>query len=241
MRPSVAALALLIGLPAAALPAGAPAQQIVFDPTNHVENALQAARQLESLANQARQLANEARMLARSPLSQAGEIGQALAAVEALTGQVKGLSADAASLERQFQDLYGASAVSPGGLKRVEQGLARLAAARNTAEDLGRIAAELSRAAQGRQTRIGAALTASQAAEGQTAAVQSQSQLLGVLAEQLGGLQALLAGEARLASAEAARAAAEREAAIEVHRRLWAHEPQPPPPPAFQPLPAARR
>ena len=36
----------------------------MFDPRNHIENALQASRQLDSLANEARMLANQARELA---------------------------------------------------------------------------------------------------------------------------------------------------------------------------------
>ncbi|HEX2562016.1 conjugal transfer protein TrbJ [Phenylobacterium sp.] len=239
MHPIRLAVAAVLTLQLTGTPPAA-AQAIVFDPTNHVENALQAARQLESLANDARQLANEARMLARSPLSQAGEIGRALAAVDALAKEVKGLTADAASLEQQFQGLYGGDASATDKLRMLEQGLARLAAAKQTAQDLARIAAELNGAGAAQQRRIGAALSASEAADGQTAAIQSSTQLLGVLSEQLTGVQALIAGQARLSASEAARAAAEREAAVEAHRRLWAREAQRPAPPAFQPFPAAR-
>ena len=42
------------GLLVLASPVPAGTQQVVFDPRNHLENALQAARQLESLANEAR-------------------------------------------------------------------------------------------------------------------------------------------------------------------------------------------
>lgn len=131
-----ASAALAAGLLAA--PAGA--ATIVFDPTNHLENALQAARSLESLANQARQLANDARMLARSPLAQAGEIGRALAAIDQLTQEVNGLTSDAAALERQFKTLYGEASAGEK-LQMLQQSLSRLKAARDTAQDLARVAA----------------------------------------------------------------------------------------------------
>lgn len=217
------------------------AQSIVFDPTNHVENALQAARQLETLANQARQLANEARMLARSPLSQAGDLGRALASVEELAREVKGLTTDAVALRGQFRDLYGGESGAAGRLQSLERSLARLSAARDTAYDLVQLAAALGEAGTDQQRRTVAALSAAEAADGQTAAVQSSAQLLGLLSEQLTAVQALMAGEARLAASEAARAAADREAALETHRRLWAREPRPPTAPAFSPFPRAGR
>ena len=76
-RPNRARLALVLALLAGACsePKPAKAQQVVFDPKNQLENALQAARQLDSLANEARMLANQARELAASPYSHVGETG----------------------------------------------------------------------------------------------------------------------------------------------------------------------
>src|SRR5690606_28673408 len=71
----------------------AAAQQVVFDPKNHVEHALQAARQLESLANEARSLANQARTLASSPYSHLGETSQTLKDISELARTVRGVAA----------------------------------------------------------------------------------------------------------------------------------------------------
>ena len=60
-RAASVALALMV-LAGAAAPAVA--QQVVYDPRNHAENVLQAARQLESLANEARLISQQARALA---------------------------------------------------------------------------------------------------------------------------------------------------------------------------------
>lgn len=60
-----------------------PAQQVVFDPRNHIENALQAARQLESLAN-------EARTLAASPCSHLTRNSQSLRDMAELARTARG-------------------------------------------------------------------------------------------------------------------------------------------------------
>lgn len=87
-------------------PEPAVAQQVVFDPKNHLENALQAARQLEGLANDATQLANEARMLATSPLKVGAKYSETLKAINDTAEAARGIATDVARVERQFQDLY---------------------------------------------------------------------------------------------------------------------------------------
>src|SRR5690606_10059954 len=85
VRPGLAALAGAAVLCAAG---PAPGQQVVFDPRNHIENALQAARQLESLAN-------EARSLAASPYSHLAENSQALRDMAELARTARGLAGSA--------------------------------------------------------------------------------------------------------------------------------------------------
>ena len=125
-------------------------------------------------------------------------------------------------------------------LRLLEQGRGRSANARRTAEDLARTAAELERLGQGRGQRLAGALSASQTAQGQTAAVQSSNQMLAVLAEDLAALRVLMLAQARLLSESAARDAAERTAGAEARRRMWARPAAVPNPPAFDPLSNAR-
>ena len=84
------------------------------------------------------------------------------------------------------------------------------------------------------------AMAASRAAEGETGAIQSSVQALGVLSEQLEGLQTMMAAQSRLAAQEAASRAAERQQAVDAHRRNWARSATKIPPPKFNPLPNAR-
>lgn len=234
-RPNRAAPALTAGAVLALLACAGPgsAQQVVFDPRNHIENALQAARQLESLAN-------EARSLAASPYSHLAGSSQSLKDMAELARTVQGLSGTVAGLERQFADLYPDDLAGTDLLRMLEQGRARSGNARRTAEDVARMAAEIERAGQGRDARLSGALGASQAATGQTAAVQSTNQLLAVLAEDLAAMRVLLLAQSRLMAEATARQAADRAAGEEAGRRRWAGEAGRPSAPSFDPLMNAR-
>jgi P-type conjugative transfer protein TrbJ len=225
---------------AAAGPVAARAQEIVFDPTNYVENALSAARHLQSLANQAQMLINQARQLVASPYSHLLEVSETLRGVAGIADTLKGVAASVVELERQFEDLYPAAVAGLDPRTALDQALARGETARATALDLARTAAELERLAQTRPDRIAGALSASEAAAGQTAAIQSSTQMLAVLAEDLGGLRAILLAQSRLMAETAARGAAERAAAAEARRRFWSPQAARPAAPVFDPFPAAR-
>ncbi|WP_087138747.1 conjugal transfer protein TrbJ [Brevundimonas diminuta] len=225
--------AVIVAVAALMVADGVRAQQVVFDPRNHMENALQAARQLESLAN-------EARSLAASPYSHLARNSQTLQDMAELARTARGLAASVEGLEQQFADLYPEDLSGADALRLLEQSRDRSANARRTAEDLARTAAELERLGQGRGRRLSGALEASQAAQGQTAAVQSSNQMLAVLAEDLAALRVIMLAQARLMSEGAARGSAERAAGVEARRRAWARPVAVPNPPAFDPLSNAR-
>jgi P-type conjugative transfer protein TrbJ len=236
----VLAPAVLI-LSACSDPKPAQAQQVVFDPKNHLENALQAARQLESLANEARSLANQARALAASPYSHIAETSQTLKDIGELARTVKGVAADVQGLQADFERIYPTAVDGLDPRRAVEQSRARNTQARETAHDLARTAAELERLSRGRTGRLEGALNASRGADGQTAAIQSSTQVLAVLAEDLGSMRILLMAQSRLLAAESARRAAERAASAEARRQFWGRESTTIPNPDFDPFPHARR
>lgn len=211
----------------------AAAQWVVVDPTNHATNLLQAARQLESLAN-------EARSLAASPYSHLTENSQSLREMAELARSARGLAASVGGLEQQFRDLY-PDDLSGADLDRLlAQGGARTDNARRTAEDVARVAAELERLGQGRERRLSGALSASEGAEGQTAAVQSTNQMLAVLAEDMAALRTILLAQSRLMAEATAREAADRASGDEARRRRWSGQAATPAAPAFDPLRHAR-
>lgn len=229
LRTTAAALA------AAGLLAGSPAagQQIVYDARNHAENALQAARQLQSLSN-------EARSLAASPYSHLAGSSQSLRDMAELARSARGLASSVSGLEQQFRSLYPEELTDADLWRLVDQGEARTATTRRTAEDLARTAAELERLGEGRAGRLAGALSASEAASGQTAAAQSTNQLLAVLAEDMAALRSILLAQSRLMAEQAARDAADRTAGDAARRGRWSAAPARPEPPRFEPLPRAR-
>lgn len=213
--------------------APATAQQVVFDPRNHIENALQAARQLESLAN-------EARSLAASPYSHLTRSSQSLRDMAELARTARGIASSVDGLERQFETLYPDDLSGSDLLRLLEQGRARTANARRTAEDVARTAAELERLGQGRDGRLSGALSASQAATGQTAAVQSTNQLLAVLAEDLAALRTIMLAQSRLLAEQTARDAADRASGDAARRQRWSGAGARPSAPSFDPFSHAR-
>lgn len=143
------------------------AQLTVFDPANHVENALQTAHQLQSLTNEAQMLINQARELAASPYSHLLETSQALKDIGDLAASVRGIAADIARLETQFEDLYPSAVEGLDPRTALSQASARATTARASALDLASTAAQLEQLSQGRGARLQGALSASQAAAGQ--------------------------------------------------------------------------
>ncbi|WP_293356441.1 conjugal transfer protein TrbJ [Phenylobacterium sp.] len=238
---AAALVPLVLGLAACSEPKPAQAQQVVFDPKNHLENALQAARQLESLANEARSLANEARQLAKSPYSHLTETSDTLRDIGELARSVRGVAGDVQGLQRDFEKIYPTAVDGLDPRRALEQSTARNTQARETAQDLARTAAELERLSRGRNGRLAGAMTASQGADGQTAAIQSSTQVLAVLAEDLGSMRTLLMAQSRLLAAESARRAAERAAGAEARRQFWGRQGAAPANPDFDPLPHSRR
>lgn len=225
----------LLLLTACGEPRPARAQVVVYDPQNYVENALSAARQLESLSHEALMLANQARALAASPYSHLGETSRTLGEIADLAQSVRGVAANVDQLQRQFSDLYPTAVEGLDPRRAAARRQGRLTAARDTAQDLARTAAELERLSRGRGARLEGAVEASRAATGQTAAIQSSTQALAVLAEDLASMRTILLAQSRLMAEEAARQAAERAAAAEARRRFWDHPPGHVPPPDFDP------
>ncbi len=213
---------------------------IVYDPTNHIQNVLTAARALEQIRVQTEQLTAQIRSLAQSPYDHAAQIGDAMRALNELNSQARGLASTVRGLDRQFEDLYPSNLTARTAMQRLEAASRRIEMSRQTAQDLARTAASVESSRSARTSRMAGALAASRAAEGETGAIQSSVQALGVLSEQLENLQTMMAAQSRLAAQEAATRAAERQQAVDAHRRNWARTAAKPAPPKFNPLPNAR-
>ena len=90
---------------------------IVYDPTNHAENLLTAARSLEQinnqiaqLQNQARMLAGQARNLANLPYSSLSRLQASVQETQRLLGEAQRIAHDVAAIDAAFTRDYGAAA-----------------------------------------------------------------------------------------------------------------------------------
>ncbi len=188
--------------------------RIVYDPQNHAENILSAARALEQINNQIAQLQNEARMLmndalnlAHLPHSSLARLQQAVGETQALLDGAGGLAFDVAAIDEAFAEDYGAAAARDaldamveGARRRWEMSVAGFEAAlRVQAGVVGNIGAA--------RAEMGALVRESQGAVGALQAAQAGNQLLALQSAQLSDLAAAIAAQNRAVTMEAARAA----------------------------------
>jgi P-type conjugative transfer protein TrbJ len=96
-----------------ALAAPVRGQTIVYDPSNHTQNVLQAARalqqinnQITSLQNQTQMLLNQARNLTSLPYSALQAIEQKIARTQQLLNQAQRIAYDIGQIDQAFQHAY---------------------------------------------------------------------------------------------------------------------------------------
>jgi len=192
---------------------------IVYDPTNHAENVLTAARSLEQINNQVQQLANEAQMLinqaknlANLPTSIAGELQGSLTRVDQLIREAQGIAYDISEIDstyrRLFPDEYADSVSTSKILQdaRESWNLAR-DGFRHALEVQAEVVGEIRTDASTLDRLVGE----SQGATGNLQAVQAGNQLTALAAKQSMQLQSLLASSARADALERADALAAHE------------------------------
>ncbi|WP_334164918.1 P-type conjugative transfer protein TrbJ [Phenylobacterium sp.] len=213
---------------AAALAGAAPvrAQLAVYDPANHAQNLLQAARALEQVQHQLASLQNEARNLATLDLRAAGALDGDLARVNGLLTRAGRLASEAGALRAQLAREYPDRAADGSGRVLAEAADARWRTAveslRRTLEVQAGVVAGLS--ATNAQTA--ALARSSEGAGGALQAAQAGNQLLAVQSKQLADLTALLAAQGQAEALERARAAS---AAADARARLARFLGRPPP------------
>jgi type IV secretion system protein TrbJ len=212
----------LAGAALSALLVGAPARaEIVYDPTNHAQNVLQAARALEQIHNQIQEIEQQARMLARNPLQLSPELSASIGQARDLFQSAQGIAFDVQRIGEDIRTLYPETWADFDLDDVLAQSDRWIAEDRRAIERALRAEASAVRAVEQSQRRIDQALSASAGAEGQTSAVQASNQLLGIQAAQLAQIQALLAAQSRALTTERLERAAREERAGEIQRRAF--------------------
>ncbi|MBT9507242.1 P-type conjugative transfer protein TrbJ [Rhodoferax sp.] len=201
---------------------------IVFDPTNLVQNIMTAAHTLEQINNQIRQLQNEAQMLMNQAKNLTGlnfsalaQLRAALAATNQLIGQAQGLAFNVSQMESEFTRLYpNAYSASTSGSQMALDARQRW---RNSLEALRTATKVQSQAVQNfasDEQTLTDLVNRSQSAVGALQAMQATNQLLALQSRQTIQAQQLQITQDRATALEQARQVAVQERAREVRRRF---------------------
>lgn len=192
---------------------------IVYDPANHAENVMTAARtliqinnQVQQLANEAEMLINQARNLAPLPSSIAFDLQNSLIRMDTLIRNARGLAYDVTAIEDHYRRLL------PDGyddLVSVPQILADAKEVWREARDgfrhsLG-VQAEVMRELRHDAVLLDQLMGHSQASSGNLQAMQTSNQLSALATKQIMQLQTLVAASARADALDRAAGIAARE------------------------------
>ncbi|MEX3014001.1 P-type conjugative transfer protein TrbJ [Gymnodinialimonas hymeniacidonis] len=188
--------------------------RIVYDPQNHAENILSAARSLEQINNQITQLQNQAQMLmnealnlATLPHSSLGQLQSAIGETQRLLSEAESLAFDVAAIEAAFAEEYGIAAAQGEFDAMIGGARDRWQASVTGFEDALRIQAGVVGNIDGARTQMDALVRESQGAVGALQVAQAGNQLMALQAAQLADLTAAIAAQNSAVSLEAARVA----------------------------------
>lgn len=208
LRAHARMIALVLALAIACLGAGAPRLQAltVFDPANHVQNMLQAARALEQITNQLMMLDHMARNIADLGHSALPEIAAALGQIAILMRQAEGISfvlheAEAA-WARHYPKQYPPGHAHGALLEDARQ---RWSHAVDGYRHALRLQAEIATAAELDLARLGDLVARSDQALGNLQAAQAGNELTALLIKQQLQQQNLAAAQYRAATLSEAR------------------------------------
>jgi len=202
--------------------------RIVYDPRNHAENILSAARAMEQINNQITQLQNEAQMLinqarnlASLPQSSLAALQQNVERTRQLLAEAQNIAFDVQAIDRMFQEQYGGTAMAAPEARLLADARARWENTVGGLQDAMRVQAGVVGNLDGQRAEMAALVGASQNAVGALQAAQAGNQLLALQSQQIADLVAVTAANGRAAAlAEAERAAAAEQGRIQRERFL---------------------
>ena len=202
--------------------------RIVYDPTNHAENLLTAARSLEQINNQIAQLQNEAQMLinqarnlASLPFSALQQLQQNIQRTQQLLNQAQSIAFDVQQIDRMFQQDYGKLSISATDAQLIADARSRWENTVGGLQDAMRVQAGVVGNIDSNRSAMSALVDQSQNAVGALQATQAGNQLLALQSQQLSDLIAVISANGRAtAMLEADRATAAEQGRIQRERFL---------------------
>ena len=202
--------------------------RIVYDPTNHAENLLTAARTLEqinnqitSLQNEAQMLINQARNLASLPYSSLQALQQNVQRTQQLLGQAQNIAFDVQNIDQMFQQDYGNLSLTATDQQLIADARTRWENTVGGLQDAMRVQAGVVGNIDSNRAEMSALVGESQGATGALQATQAGNQLLALQSQQLSDLIAVISANGRAdALMDAERATAAEQGRIQRERFL---------------------
>jgi P-type conjugative transfer protein TrbJ len=212
--------ALSLGMTATG-PQPARAQMTVIDPTAIAQAIKQVSQQLQQIQQLQAQLTNQAAMLQKLGTNVTGPLQAITSQATQLLQQAQGIGYNSQNLSQQYQQLYPAN-MQGMSFAQITQALANWQTnSRQTLQEAMATQNQIVQAQPATAAAVNGAVTASQGAAGQTAAIQATNQLLAALSTQLTQLQTILITQARAAQTVEAQAQAARAAGAAESQRYW--------------------
>ena len=188
------------------------AQMAVIDPSNLIQNALNAARALQQInnqvtqiTNQIRQLENDARNLTRLGDTFAPDIMARLREMDGLLNEARGLALKVGETRDALQSLYTGDYRGTDVASRAQAATRQVDAARSALQTSLIMQAQVTEQLRDDQTMLQSLVDVSTNATGALSAQQATNELLAFQAQQAMRLQALLVAESRADALERAR------------------------------------
>ncbi|MBI1394324.1 MAG: P-type conjugative transfer protein TrbJ [Alphaproteobacteria bacterium] len=193
---------------------------IVYDPTNHVQNVIQAVRALQQIDQQIQQLTNEIRMLenmARDleslPDSIADDILRRMQRIDDLMRDAEGIGYKVDEIERDYEEAYPEDygATPPEHAVLVEQARNRWKQSRTAYRESLQVTAQVVSTARADSESLDKLIGDSQSAAGNLQVLQAGNQIEALQTEQLMQIESMMASHYRAEALERARQLAEAE------------------------------
>ncbi|WP_106639751.1 P-type conjugative transfer protein TrbJ [Allosphingosinicella vermicomposti] len=184
--------------------APAAAQIAVFDPTNHAQNVLQAARALQQIDQQIKMLQNQAKHLQKLDYSSIDQISGALKKIDQLIGKAEGVAFEVQSVDAKFKSLFPGAAAQDAD-RAVRDAKMRWENAMSAFKHTMTVQAQVVENVRDDEALLKDLVQRSQGAEGSLQVSQAANQLLALAAKQQFQIQSLMAAQYRAEAMEQAR------------------------------------
>lgn len=200
---------------------------IVYDPTNHTQNLLTAARTLQMINNQIKQLTNEAQMIANQvkdltqlPYTARAALQTRLNEIDNLIKTARSIAYDVATVDAAFKSLFPEDYATFSNAAMGAQARTHWEEASRSLHDAMRMQAKIAETIRADVATLDELITESQSAVGDLQVSQAGNQLIAMQTKQSMQTAELLAVQYRAEALERARQLQSEERA-RVHRQRF--------------------